>query len=112
MVWTRVVFPSEQILPAIHKDVLPTFQQNNLVYEYACHCDSQYVGRTPQRLKDRIRQHMPQSITNRIDEQKEPECQGKSVNSIPHCDSTIRNYLLHNQKCASHYKDNYYDNCY
>ena len=39
-------------------------------------------------------------------ERKQPERPGKLVNSIPHCDSAIGNHLLHNQKCASHYKDN------
>ena len=39
----RVIFSTRQILPAIHKDVLPTFQQSNVVYEYVCHCDSRYV---------------------------------------------------------------------
>ena len=41
----RVIFSTRRILPAIHKDVLPTFQQSNVVYEYVCHCDSRYVGR-------------------------------------------------------------------
>ena len=93
---------------AIHKDVLPTFQQSNVVYEYVCHCDSRYVCRTSQRLQDRIRQHVPKSIRNRTsqDQRKQPERPGKLANSIPHCDSAIGNHLLHNQKCASHYKDN------
>ena len=29
----RVVFSSRRILPAMHKNVLPTFQQSNVVYE-------------------------------------------------------------------------------
>ena len=37
---------------------------------------------------------------------KQSEHPGKLANSIPHCDSVIGNHLLHNQKCASHYKDN------
>ena len=103
----RVVFSTRQILPAIHKDVLPTFQQSNVIYEYVCHCDSRYVGRTSQRLQDRIRQHVPKSIRNRTSqERKQPACPEKLVNSIPHCDSAIGNHLLHNQKRASHYKDN------
>ena len=39
-------------------------------------------------------------------ERKQPEHPGKLANSILHCDSAIGNHLLHNQKCASHYKDN------
>ena len=65
------------------------------------------MGRTSQGLQDRIRQHVPKSIRNRTgQERKQPERQGKSINSIPHCDSVIRNHLLDNQKCASHNKDN------
>ena len=30
------------------------------IYEYKCHCYSRYVGRTFQRLRDRIKQHVPQ----------------------------------------------------
>ena len=90
----RVVFFTKRILPAIHKDVLPTFQQSNIVYEYVCHCNSRYVGRTSQRLQDRIRQYVPKSIRNRTSqERKQPERKGKSVNFIPHCDSAIENHL-------------------
>ena len=74
----RVVFSTRRILPAIHKDVLPTFQQSNVVYEYVCHCDSRYVGQTSQRLQDRIRQHVPKSIRNRtIQGYKQSERPGK-----------------------------------
>ena len=67
--------------------------------EYVCHCDNRYVGRTSQRLQDRIRQHVPKSIRNRTgQERNQPERQGKSANYIPHCDSAIGNYLLDNQK--------------
>ena len=72
-----------------------------------CHCDNRYVGRTSQHLQNRIRQHVPKSIRNRTSqERKQPERPGKLANSIPHCDSAIGNHLLHNQKCASYYKDN------
>ena len=54
----RVVFSTRRILLAIRKDVLPTFQQSKVVYEYVCHCDSRYVGQTSQRFQDRIRQHV------------------------------------------------------
>ena len=77
----RVIFSTRRILPAIHKDVLPTFQQSNVVYEYVCHCDSRYVGRTSQRLQDRIRQHVSKSIRNRTSrERKQPERPGKLGN--------------------------------
>ena len=33
----RVVFCTRRVLPGIHKNVLLTFQQSNVVYEYVCH---------------------------------------------------------------------------
>ena len=103
----RVVFSTRRILPAIHKDVFPTFQQSNVVYEYVYQCDNRYVGQMSQHLQNRIRQHVPKSIRNRTSqERKQPERPGKLANSIPHSDSVIGNHLLHNQKCVSHYKNN------
>ena len=58
----RVIFSIKKILPAVHKDVLPTTQQSMIVYQYVCHCDCQYVGRTTQRLQDRINQHIPKVL--------------------------------------------------
>ena len=112
MLWsgkTTSDLSTRRILAAIHKDVLPTFQQRNVVYEYVCYYNSRYVGQTFQRLQDRIGQHVPKSIRSRTGQgQKQLDRQGKSADFIPDCDSAIGNYLLHNQKYASHYKDNQY----
>ena len=58
----RIIFTTRKILPAIHKDVLPSLQQSMVVYQYVCRCDCRYVGRTSQRLQDRINQHIPRCI--------------------------------------------------
>ena len=60
----RVIFNTRQLLPAIKKDVLPSHHHSNVIYQFLCHCDSRYVGRTSQRLEERIKQHVPKSITN------------------------------------------------
>ena len=60
----HVVFTTRQLLPPTKKDVLPSHHQNNVIYQFVCHCDSRYIGRTSQRLKERIKQHIPKSITN------------------------------------------------
>ena len=57
---TCLVFTSKRMLPVACKDVLPAIQKSFVIYEYKCHCDSRYVGRTSQRLQDRIKQHVPQ----------------------------------------------------
>ena len=78
---TRLVFTSKCMLPVARKDVLPAIQKSFVIYEYKCHCDSRYVGRTSQRLQDRIKQH------------------------VPHCDSAIGQHLLDNDRCALNYDD-------
>ena len=54
----RVIFTSCPLLPVTKKDVLPALLLINLVYNFLCHCDSQYVGHTSQRLQDRICRHI------------------------------------------------------
>ena len=58
----RIIFTTRKILPAIHKDVLPSLQQSTVVYQYVCRCDCRYVGRTSQKLQDRIDQRIPRCI--------------------------------------------------
>ena len=60
----RVAFSTRKMLPTVRKDVVPTKQQSMVVYQYVCRCDCRYVGRTSQRLQDRIKQHIPKAIRN------------------------------------------------
>ena len=60
----RVIFNTRQLLPVIKKNVLPSHHHSNVIYQFVCHCDSQYVGRTSQCLEERIEQHVPRSIAN------------------------------------------------
>ena len=57
-----IVCTTRQLLSVGKKDVLPAFYQSNIVYQFLCHCDSRYVGRTSQRLQQRIKQHVPKTI--------------------------------------------------
>ena len=69
-------------LPSTNKDVLPALQNSNVIYQFSCHCDSRYVGRTSQKLQDRIKQHVPKSIRSCSSSQKRllPACRCKSSN--------------------------------
>ena len=58
----ELFYKTNQLLPVANKDVLPALQNRNVIYQFSCHCDSRYVGRTSQRLQDRIKQHVPKSI--------------------------------------------------
>ena len=63
---TRLVFTSKRMLPVARKHVLPTTKKSFVIYECKCHCDSRYLGRTSQRLQDRINQHVPQWLRQHL----------------------------------------------
>ena len=66
----RGVYSTNKLLSAANKDVLPALHKSNVIYQFSCHCDSRYVGRTPQRLQGRIKQHVPKPIRSCSSSQK------------------------------------------
>ena len=95
----RVVFSTRKMLPTVCKDVVPIKQQNMVVYQYVCRCDCQYIGRTSQRLQDRMKQHIPKAIRNLT--QPDRDLFQSNLTST----SAIGQHPHNNEKCASHYDD-------
>jgi len=58
---------------------------SSVIYQFSCHCDSRYVGRTSQRLQDIIKQHIPKSIRNATCSQTriQPKHDCKSSTQMP-----------------------------
>ena len=65
VVKVRNIFNIRTAFLSIHKNVLPIFQQSNLIYKFQCCCDSTYIGSTSQRLEVRVKQHVPQEFRDR-----------------------------------------------
>ena len=86
------------------------FSSSNIVYQFLCHCDSRYVGRTSQRLQQRIKQHVPKTILQKHISQDrstlarscKPIRSFKTETSF----SAIGQHLLQNPTCAHEYNDN------
>ena len=55
----RCIFTSRDMFNTTKKDVLPADKLSNVIYLFNCECDYSYVGRTTQRLGERMRQHVP-----------------------------------------------------
>ena len=100
--------------------VLPANQRSMVIYEYVCHCDSRYVGRTTQRLQERIKQHVPKAIRQKTTLTQEQgthrsqptrtqpnrKCKAKSKTQFePESDSAIGQHLLESNQCARNYSD-------
>ena len=104
----RVIFNTRRLLPAIKKDVLPSHHHSNVIYQFLCHCDSRYVGRTSQRLEERIKQHVPKSITNPRTSANRQSLSRSCKNNIrpqQFHESAIDQHLLDNAQCALHYSN-------
>ena len=100
--------------------MLPVSQKSMVIYEYECHCDSPYEGRTSQRLQERIKQHVPKAIrqkTTLTQEQgthrsqptrTQPNRKWKAKSKTqfkPESDSAISRHLLESNQCACKYSD-------
>ena len=97
----RVVFTPRPLLPETKKDVLSALFLNYVVDNLSCHCDSRYVSCTSQRLRDKIRQHVPKCIqTGRISNSRNTStCFSKSSTPVMFSKSTIGQHILDNP-CA------------
>ena len=116
----RLIFSTQCMLPAAKKDVLPANQRSMVIYEYVRHCDSRYVGRTTQKLQERIKQHVPKAIRKKNTVTQEQgthrsqptriqpnrKCKAKSKTQFePQSDSAIGQHLLESNQCARNYFD-------
>ena len=54
----RMVYNNKVMIPSAKKDSVPTTQKSCVVYKFLCRCEARYLGRTTQRLADRIKQPM------------------------------------------------------
>ena len=96
------------MLPTSQKDVLPALQKSSVIYEYKCHRDSRYVGRTSQRLQDRIKQHIPKWLRQQLTgatKRTQPGRACKQSQATPECDSAIGQHFLENAQCAANYNE-------
>ena len=87
------------------KGVLPITQKSSVIYDNKCHCDSWYVGRTSQRLQNRIKQHVPQWLRQQLTRPRrsQPHRSYKRNDTKPDCDSAIGQHLLENDQCTLNY---------
>ena len=61
-----VLYSSTSLSKSSLKNTLSAPLPNNLVYEIECLCEKKYIGKTDERLKDRIEQHVPSAIRKGI----------------------------------------------
>ena len=102
----RAVYNTRVMLPSANKDSVPTTQNSCIVYEFSCRCEARYVGRTTQRLTDRIKQYVPTSIRMKNTTTREqPPRMCKNSNPKMNSESAIGQHLITTPECAKTYTD-------
>ena len=105
-----IFYTTRQLLPVAKKDVLSAFHQSNIVYQFLCHCDSRYMGRTSQWLQQRIKQHVPKTILQEHNSQDRStlarSCKPIRSFKAETFFSAIGQHLSQNPTCAREYNDN------
>ena len=100
------IYNTKVMLPSAKKDSVPTTQKTCIVYEFSRRYEVRYVGRTTQRLADRIKQHIPTSIrTKNATIREQPPSMSKNSNPKMKSDSAIGQHLIKNPECAKTYSD-------
>ena len=101
-----MVYNTRGILPSAKKDSVPTTQKSCVVYELLCRCEARFVGRTTQRLADRIKQHVPTRIRKKCSTLRvQPPRMCKNISSKINCESAIGQHLITNPESAKTYTD-------
>ena len=87
----RVIFKTRTCISQNTKGKSPTNQQDNVIYKYECYCESVYVGKTTQQLRQRINNHVPRTFLNKT--------------GNPLLTTAIGQHLGENSKCLDKYHD-------
>ena len=96
----RVSYTTKPLLKFSLKTPTPTLSRSKVIYGFKCLCGKRYVGRTEQRLADRIKQHVPSTIRNKNSKRKQPDAQKQS--------SAIGKHLCENRSCADKYCEDWF----
>ena len=48
------------------KDVLPAEKVSNVIYLFTCECGHRYIGKTTQRMEERVKQHVPNELVKHV----------------------------------------------
>ena len=100
------VFTSRKMFSTSKKDVLSAEDLSCVVYLFSCACGHSYVGRTTQRLGERVRQHVPAEIVHKAKmgtcASQEPRKRGRPKKSVAETSQTLRRSarLAGKQACA------------
>ena len=94
----RTVFQTRKPLNGICKDRSPSHVKNNVIYQFKCHCDSVYLGRTSQRFHLRKDQHIPRNLRNWIEGNSPRPFHRKYF-------TAIGQHLFDNPNCAHNYNE-------
>jgi hypothetical protein len=96
----RASYTTKPLLSFRIKDSIPTLLRSKIVYQFKCLCEERYVGRTEQRLMERVIQHVPSGIRN--------PSRGKGLPDANRQRSAIAKHLCESKACREAYHESWF----
>ena len=96
----RASYTTRPLMSFKLKDVIPTLLRSKVIYQFQCLCEERYVGRTEQRLMERVKQHVPSAIRN--------PSRGRPLPDVTKQKSAIAKHLCESGPCREAYQDNWF----
>ena len=96
----RVIYSTRSLMKFHLKVAVPTLLRSKVIYQFQCSCGKEYVGRTAQRLTDRIAQHVPAMIRNPKLKKNRPNPTNQK--------SAIAKHLCESSACADLYSNEWF----
>ena len=93
-------YKTNKLLRLSLKTPSPTLSRSKVIYQFQCLCGKRYVGRTEQRLSDRIKQHVPARFRTKNTNRKKPTAESQT--------SAIGRHLCDSELCADGYSQDWF----
>ena len=89
-----IVYRTAQIPTPPVKERLSSYAKSNVIYEFHCGCGATYVGRTERRLCNRVREHIPNWVRDKVMQSNSTQPLGDNGRAYKTPSSSIARHLL------------------
>ena len=101
----RIIFTSRPNFTAANKDPIPTFNKSMVVYQFNCHCDSDYIGQTSRRFNERLKEHVPKCVRMFLNNSSNDYKNSKTLTNAAKKSSIAKHLLENKDSCGKNYNN-------
>jgi hypothetical protein len=101
----RMIFTSTSNFTPAVKDHIPYVNKSMVVYQFNCHCENDYVGKTTRRLTDRMKEHVPRCVRRYLENPTGNYSDNTTLVNASLKSSVAKHLLKNHATCGREYDD-------